>query len=316
MTTAPIPATPVLVTNRLSWGALWGGAFVALAIWIVLYTLGSALGLTSLNVRDPNMRSLGIITGIWGIVTPLIALFVGALITARAAGVIDRTVAVIHGLVVWALTTVGGALLIGMIVSYLVGGVADVTGKAVQSSGSALGQVIHGTQAGSSGSSVFSSLGLNPNELLQPVNQRLEAEGKPAVTAQQLEEAAQDVVSRAIQTGKLDRDTLTAAIADKTQLSRQDANQVADQIQNQFDARMGGSMQNGINQVQNAAQSAVTATGKAMWGVFIFLVLGAIASLVGAAVGLARDTRLLANGTTMGPMGTTGSTGPRGPATV
>jgi hypothetical protein len=98
---------------RISWGALFAGAFAALGVWILLYALGVALGLSTVNPNDPgSVRGSGIFTGAWGLITPLIALFIGGLVAARSSGPNARVGGGMHGLVVWSLTAVGGVWLI------------------------------------------------------------------------------------------------------------------------------------------------------------------------------------------------------------
>ena len=41
---------------KLSWGAIFGGAFVAVGLWILLYALGAALGLSSILAATPNVE--------------------------------------------------------------------------------------------------------------------------------------------------------------------------------------------------------------------------------------------------------------------
>src|SRR5688500_12764152 len=90
---------------RLSWGAIFAGAVAALGVWMMLYALGLALGLSSLDPNDPNtLKSSGAFTGIWGLITPLAALFVGGMVAGRGAGIVTKLGGAIHGLVVWGLT--------------------------------------------------------------------------------------------------------------------------------------------------------------------------------------------------------------------
>src|SRR5688500_18139947 len=100
---------------RLSWGAIFGAAFVALGIWVLLYALGLALGLSALEPTSPNSaRAAGIGTGIWSLIAPLIALFVGGFVAARSSGVLERMVGALHGAVLWGLTTVFGIMVMGV----------------------------------------------------------------------------------------------------------------------------------------------------------------------------------------------------------
>src|SRR5207248_11519006 len=86
------------VSPRLSWGAIFGGTFVALGIWILLYAFGLAAGLTAVDPNNPgSARGAGIFTGVWGLIAPLVALFVGGFVASRSAGIFDRFAGGIHG---------------------------------------------------------------------------------------------------------------------------------------------------------------------------------------------------------------------------
>jgi hypothetical protein len=136
--------------------------------------------------------------------------------------------------------------------------------------GSAAGNVDRGT---------LSSLGINSNDLLGPINQRLRADGKPEVTAPQLEAAVKDALGTAVRTGNIDRQALVASIARNTALTPRDANEIATTIEGRWqDVRQRGSEL--ANRASTAALQAAEATGKAILGLAIALVLA-----LGGAVG-------------------------------
>ena len=239
------------------WGAVFAGAFVAMGLWILLYAFGLAVGLNSLDMNNP--RAIGAWTGIWSFIAPLIALFVGGLVAARGAGPVDRTVGIMHGAVVWGLTTVAGVLLVGMLASALVAGLGRAGAGAVQGLG--------GTGAA-----------LSANDLLGPVNEKLQAEGKPAVTAQQLEGVVRSLGQSAVAGATIDQEAFARALSQNTNLSRQDAQQIAQDTQQ----KLAGATQG----LQRGAVQAANVTGKAFWGIFAALALGLIAAVLGAAAGV------------------------------
>ena len=98
---------------HISWGALFAGAAAALGMWVLLYALGLALGLSTVDPKDSDtLRATGVFTGIWGLATPLVALFIGGLVAGRSAGPLSRGGGAIHGLVVWSLTALAGLYLV------------------------------------------------------------------------------------------------------------------------------------------------------------------------------------------------------------
>ena len=278
---------------KVSWGAILAGVVTALGLWVLLYAFGLALGLSTINPQDAgSAKSSGIFTGIWGLVSPLIALFVGGIVAGRCAGVQTKASGGIHGLVMWGLTTLVGLWLLGNLVSALAGGLFSVGKSAVQATGSAVSA--GASQAGGLGQ-VARSFGLDANDALRPVNERLRAEGKPQVTANQLEAATKDVVQTAVQQGRLDRQVLVSSIAEKTNLSRADAEDVANRVEAQFNAAQAKAGQ-AVQQVETGALQAADATGKAFWGVFGALFLGLLSALFGATAGVSKRQRVYAEG--------------------
>lgn len=115
--------TPVLgeAPSSLRWSSIIGGAVAALGIGALLYSLGLALGLTVLDPRDPDsLRPSSLFTGVWAVIVPLLALFVGGFVAARGAHALTRMSGALHGLVMWGLTVVAGVWLLGNIASTLV----------------------------------------------------------------------------------------------------------------------------------------------------------------------------------------------------
>jgi len=139
VTTREVPVTGTEVVEstahpRVSWGAVFAGTVVALGVWAMLYALGLAVGLAALDPSDPGtLKSSGIFTGIWGIIAPLVALFVGGVVAARCAGVTRRLDGAIHGLVMWGLSTVVGAWMIGTFMVSLLSGAAAMGRTALES---------------------------------------------------------------------------------------------------------------------------------------------------------------------------------------
>lgn len=284
---------------KLSWSSILGGAFVALGMWILLYSLGLALGLSSVDPGDPgSARSAGIGTGIWSLIAPLIALFVGGYVAARTAGVVDKTGGALHGVVLWGLTTLAGTILMGMALTSLMGAVFSVGRTAVGAAGS----VVSGAASQSGG--VAQAFGLNAEDAIAPINQRLRQEGKPAITADQLQAATADVINTAIRTGNIDRNLLVTSIAANTNLSRQDAEEVATRVEQQFTQARGqlGQQAGQLGQqVQEGALQVADTTGRVFWGIFGALLLGLVSAVLGSTLGVSKRQRIHAEGTITTP---------------
>lgn len=259
---------------RVSWGAVFAGAVAAIGLWMLLYALGLAIGASTLNVHDSgNAKATGIFTGVWGVVAPLIALFVGGVVAGRGAGVVARGDGALHGFVTWGLAAIGGAWLLASLVGAIGGGVASLGHEAAQAAGAAGASASDVSQA-------MRSAGIDTNDLIRPLNQRLQAEGHPAVSADQIEAAARDTLQRSVRAGRIDHVMIVQSVAQNTSLSRDDAEQVASQLE----ARL----QNARGQMASSLQSATDAASKAFWGAFIALALGLIAAIIGGIEGVPR----------------------------
>src|SRR3954447_5522222 len=96
----PLDADPLAARPHISWGAIFGGMFASLGLWLLLYVFGLAVGLSRLHPPHPaTPKSSGIFTGIWGVIAHVIALFAGGLVAGRGAGVASRGEGSVHGLV-------------------------------------------------------------------------------------------------------------------------------------------------------------------------------------------------------------------------
>jgi hypothetical protein len=260
----------VIVKPGISWGAVIAGSLVAFGIWMLLHTLGLGIGLTAIDPDDPDsLRGVGIGTGIWSLIEPLVALFIGGLVGSQLAGGLTRASALIHGGVVWALTTVVAFLGMVAVFSAIAGGVATVAGAA---GSTAMEQA-----------PTLQSLGLTGDDLVAPVNQRLAAEGKPTVTAAQLEATAQQALRTSIREGGMDRAVLTDSLVANTDLNRREADEVAGRIEDRWESTAAAAG-------RTALQTGET-TGKVLLALFFVMLLGLGASCVGALVGGARFRR-------------------------
>ncbi len=218
----------------MRWSAVFAGTALSIGLWILLQVLGMGLGLSAVDTDDAgSLRGVGIGTGIWSLIAPLIALFVGAMLTGRLAGTRDRNVGAMHGSVTWALAMAVGLWAIVTLVSTMVNGVARAGSAAVQASSAV---VTGAARAGASvdGGNVMSALGIDSDDLVAPINQRLQREGKPQITPEQLEATVKSVARRGVRNGKLDRSVLVEELARNTSLSRADAEDIANDVEARY----------------------------------------------------------------------------------
>jgi hypothetical protein len=88
---------------RLSWGSIIAGVILSMIIYLVMSVLGAAIGasLVSPLSRPDPLHGFGFGSGVWVIVTTVLAVFVGSYYAGRCAPVLGW----LHGLLSWAVMT-------------------------------------------------------------------------------------------------------------------------------------------------------------------------------------------------------------------
>src|SRR5690606_9733406 len=129
-TVGPYEVPPL---KRVSWGAIFGGTFMSLAVMVLLGSLGLAVGATTIDPQTgetPSVRAFSIGAGIWWLVTGGLALFAGSWATSRLAGPRRRLESTLHGLVTWSFTTTLAVVLMSTVVGSMISGAMRVLGIA------------------------------------------------------------------------------------------------------------------------------------------------------------------------------------------
>lgn len=99
-TTEPVHTRDAIpVFSRVSWGALLAGLFVTLAVFVLLSTLGVAIGLSSADAAGRDTVAIG--AGVWAVATALVAFACGGCVVSRFTAGESRTEAVMYGVVMW-----------------------------------------------------------------------------------------------------------------------------------------------------------------------------------------------------------------------
>ncbi len=120
--------------SAISWAAVIGGAVAALAISIIVFTLGSGIGFSTMSPwsgmpQREAMVSFTVKTAIWMIVMQWLSALIGGYVTGRMrtkwTGLHTREVFVrdvVHGFLAWALATVLTSMLVASAASAVVSG--------------------------------------------------------------------------------------------------------------------------------------------------------------------------------------------------
>jgi len=87
------------VRSRVSWGAIFAGAMVALALYVLLTLLGGAIGFSVGSRVRPE--TLGTGAAIWAIWTTVVSLFIGGYVTSQCSVGENRFEAILYGVILW-----------------------------------------------------------------------------------------------------------------------------------------------------------------------------------------------------------------------
>lgn len=128
--------------TRLSWGAIFAGVVIAIAVQLVLGILGAGIGLTMVDPVEgttPGAAGFGIGAGIYWLITTVVALGAGGYAAARVAGVRERFDGLVHGLVVWGVTLILTIYLLTSAVGGIIGGAFRTVGTVASAAGTTVG---------------------------------------------------------------------------------------------------------------------------------------------------------------------------------
>jgi hypothetical protein len=124
--------------DRVRWGPIIAGLFIALVSQLILSALGAAIGATTIaNSGAPrtNLPDVSQAVGWWSILSLLISLFIGSWVMARACGPMNRSTALLNGAILWATTLALSAWL-------LANGVAGAFGLVASTAADVAGGVL------------------------------------------------------------------------------------------------------------------------------------------------------------------------------
>lgn len=270
--------------RRVSWGGVFAGLFLVLAIQLLLSMLGIGIGLGMVQPGEggaPNAGSIGIGAAIWWVVTYLIALVIGGFAAARLAGVALRFDGVLHGLVTWAFALMVTFYLLTTAVGGVIGGAFGVVGSTVSAAGQGLK---------SAAPEIAKVAGLSSQDIQQRAGELLQPTDPSKMSPEQASaEVTKDVGSYLAGGSGAGpaRERIVAIMAARLGISQDDAGKRFDQWAAQFNATKANAAQGAT---QAAGQTAGLLSQASIWA-FVALLLGAIFSALGGAWGTRRRTR-------------------------
>jgi hypothetical protein len=275
------PALP----PRISWGAVFAGAVVAVTIGAMLNLLGLAVGFTTIDPAQPGetpaASTLGIAAGAWLLAANLIGLAVGGWTAARLSGTADGTDGTLHGLSVWAVGFLLASLLLG-------NAVAGVTGTAVRGASSLLGGAAQGIGQAAQAvapAAADAARGVDPQALTNRLQDALAGGGDPATMSsdQRKAEMAQ-LLGRRVTGNEIDRERLSQLVAAEYGIPAEQAQQRVQQVE----AQATQLANEAAARARQAAETASDAAATSAYWIFAAMLLGAVAAVLGARVGTRR----------------------------
>jgi len=271
---------------RVSWGAVFAGAVVAVAIGLMLNALGVGVGATTVDAtarNTPSASSFGIGAAIWILVSNLIGLAVGGYVAARLSGTSDNTDGTLHGLAVWGTTFLVSAVLLGNLVAGVAStattGASNVLGGVAQGAGSVVSAA--GQQAANRVDS--STLQSTTQAVVNRAQGALSGTGGEPATMSSDQRKAEigSLLTRRVTDGNLsqqDRDRLNTLVAAEYGISPQEAQQRVQQAEQQATQ----AAQRAEETARRAADATATGTSTGAFAIFATMLLGAIAAVLGA----------------------------------
>lgn len=279
-TTNGVSVNATSALNKVSWGAIFAGVVIALAVQFLLNLLGVGLGaavLDPVTSDNPTASTFSIAGGIWFVIAGIIAAFVGGYVSSRLSGRPSNSTGGYHGLTTWAVTTLVvlymlttsiGALVGGAFsgLSSVIGGVGQTAATAASTAAPAIANSAN-PMAGIE-QQIRSTTGNDPQALQNAAVAAVQA----AVTGDQAK--AEDARNRAAE-----------AIARSQNIPVEQARQ---QVQ-QYEATYRENVEAAKQQALEAAEATATAVSAGAILGFIALALGAIAGWVGGSFGTKKN---------------------------
>jgi len=135
----PVSRSAPALLRRISWGAVFAGVTITLAVQVVLSLLGLGIGASTvdpLHDHDPG-KGVAIGAAIWFVISSILATYAGAWVAGRLSGLPRPIDGTLHGLLTWGAATLLTVFLLTTAVGSVIGGAANLLGKALPAAGKA-----------------------------------------------------------------------------------------------------------------------------------------------------------------------------------
>jgi len=276
--------------RHVSWGAVFAGVMIVLAVQLLLSMLGLGIGLSTVNPSEggtPNVDSLGIGAAVWWVISYLLALLAGGYVAARLAPSRLTFDGALHGILTWAFAL----LLTFYLLTTAIGGVIGSAFSAVGSALSAAEQMVKDAVP-----QAAQAAGVTPDVMQQGATALINAQSTSTDPKSLSREQAQQEIAAnlpKLATGgdqaQQAHDRIVAVMAAQLNIAPAEANQRLDKIQSQV-AQTTDEVK---DKAKQAADKTASGLSKASMTAFVSLLLGAPASAIGGSLGVRRDADIV-----------------------
>ena len=272
---------PDRVIRRISPWAVLAGALVGVVVLFLLSLLGLAVGLSTIDPAPggsgtPGIGTFSIVSGVWGVISFLVALFAGGWIAGRLAGDPKKLDGMLHGVVAWALATLVLMWLTASAVSGIIGGAFSMVGNVASTTAGG----VQAAASGGSGQAITNAMQqVVPWERIQQrVEQALPADVD--VDRETLMAAFRQLV-----VGGGDRQAVIDILVSQGGMSQEEAESTLQNLEDEYNQ----AVQEAEQQAAQAAEATAGAVSSAAFWSFLALLLGGAAAAGGGWLGAPRD---------------------------
>ena len=289
VTTGRVPleeTTSEPVRRRVSWGAIFAGVVIAVAVQLLLGILGTGIGLSMVDPVEgttPGAAGFGIGAGLYWLITTVVALGAGGYAAARVSGVTERFDALVHGLVVWGVTLI-------LTLYLLTSAVGGIIGGAFRPAGTGAGAA--GASVGAAAPKAAQIAGIDSNDVRDEASAYLSA--APADPAQMTSEQAQKEIAKqlpALARGGSDGAQAESRIVDIVAAQRKISRPEAQAQVTRAKAQFVQTKNEAVQTAKSAADAAAGAAAKTSFILVLALLVGAGAAAFGATTATRRRLR-------------------------
>lgn len=263
--------------NKASWGAIFAGVALALAVQFLLNLLGVGIGAAVIDPAtsdNPAASTFSIASGIWFVASGIIASFVGGYVASRLSGRPSKSTGGYQGLTSWAVTTL-------VILYLLTTSVGAIVGGAFSGVSSLIGGV---GQTAATAVTAAAPVVANTNNPFSGIEQQIRS-ASGGNDPQALRDAAVTAVQAAVSGDQAQaedaRNRAADALARAQGIPVDQAKAQVVQYEAQYKQSLETAKQNAIDAAQ--VTSKVVSTGAIL--AFVALLLGAVASWFGGSTG-------------------------------